>query len=162
MCTQLGNMCTQLGNIRTQVGNKTFLTNYFLFAVIHYTATVGEGDETRATLNGDKKYEFQTGDKLVILGENISGDLTLTTGAGTASATFSGDLTYNGSGTPAAGLRDGTSLFDDGSLGYYWLSTYDTESYSLLLDFNSSNAGTYYGLYDFGQRCLGYSVRPAQ
>ena len=74
MCTQLGNMCTQLGNIRTQVGNKTFLTNYFLFAVIHYTATVGEGDETRATLNGDKKYEFQTGDVLRISGENIRPD----------------------------------------------------------------------------------------
>ena len=72
--------------------------------VIHYTATVGEGDETRATLNGDKKYVFQTGDKLVITGENISGDLTLTMGAGTASATFSGNLTYSGDGTPADDL----------------------------------------------------------
>ena len=46
--------------------------------VIHYTATVGEGDETRATLNSSKKYEFQTGDKLVITGTDISGELTLT------------------------------------------------------------------------------------
>jgi len=73
--------------------------------VIHYTATVGEGDETRATLNSEKKYEFQTGDKLVITGTNISGDLTLATGAGTASATFSGDLTYTGEGSPADNLE---------------------------------------------------------
>jgi len=73
--------------------------------VIHYTATVGEGDETRATLNGEKKYEFQEGDKLVITGTNISGELTLATGAGTASATFSGDLTYTVEGTPANDLE---------------------------------------------------------
>ena len=72
--------------------------------VIHYTATVGEGDETRATLDGEKKYVFQTGDKLVITGTDISGDLTLAEGAGTASATFSGDLTYSGSDTPADDL----------------------------------------------------------
>lgn len=72
--------------------------------VIHYTATVGEGDETRATLNSSKKYEFQTGDKLVITGTDIGGELTLTGDPGTT-ATFSGDLTYNGSGTPADNLE---------------------------------------------------------
>ena len=72
--------------------------------VIHYTATVGEGDETRATLNSEKKYEFQTGDKLVITGTDISGDLTLTGDPGTT-ATFEGDLTYTGSGTPADELE---------------------------------------------------------
>ena len=71
--------------------------------VIHYTATVGEGDETRATLNSSKKYVFQTGDKLVISGENISGDLTLTGDPGTT-ATFEGDLNYTGDGTPADDL----------------------------------------------------------
>ena len=71
--------------------------------VIHYMATVGEGDETRATLNSSKKYVFQTGDKLVISGENISGDLTLTGDPGTT-ATFEGDLNYTGDGTPADDL----------------------------------------------------------
>lgn len=72
--------------------------------VIHYTATVGEGDETRATLNSSKKYEFQTGDKLVITGTDISGELTLTGDPGTT-ATFEGDLNYTGEGTPADDLE---------------------------------------------------------
>ena len=91
--------------------------------VIHYTATVGEGDETRATLNESKKYVFQAGDKLVITGTDISGELTLATGAGTASATFSGDLTYEGSGTPADDLTlnavlESTSKPNDMTLTY--------------------------------------------
>ena len=75
--------------------------------VIHYTATVGEGDETRATLNSSKKYEFQTDDKLVITGTNISGELTLKAGdeGKSSNATFEGDLTYEGDGTPAADLE---------------------------------------------------------
>ena len=73
--------------------------------VIHYSATVGEeSSNTRATLNGSKQYEFQTGDVLHITGTDISGDLTLTSGAGTASATFEGDLTFTGEGTPADDL----------------------------------------------------------
>ena len=72
--------------------------------VIHYTATVGEGDETRATLNGGKKYEYQVGDKLVITGTDISGELTLTGDPGTT-ATFEGDLNYTGDGTPADNLE---------------------------------------------------------
>ena len=72
--------------------------------VIHYSATVSDGTSTRATLNSSKQYEFQTGDKLVVTGTNISGDLTLSSGAGTANATFEGDLTYTGSGTPANDL----------------------------------------------------------
>ena len=72
--------------------------------VIHYSATVSDGTSTRATLNGSKEYEFQTGDKLRITGTDISGDLTLTSGAGTANATFEGDLTFIGAGSPADDL----------------------------------------------------------
>ena len=63
--------------------------------IIHYEATVNNGNQTRATLIGDNKYVFETGDKLYVWGDNISGELTLTRGAGDNSdAVFSGDLTY--------------------------------------------------------------------
>ena len=74
-------------------------------SIIHYSATVSDGSNTRATLDDDKKYIFETGDILSITGTSISGDLTLKNGAGTNSATFEGDLTYTGSGTPDASLE---------------------------------------------------------
>ena len=74
-------------------------------SVIHYSATVSDGSNTRATLDDKKKYIFETGDILRITGTNISGDLTLTEGAGTNSAIFEGDLAYTVSGTPDASLE---------------------------------------------------------
>ena len=77
---------------------------------IPYTVTVG-GDKatTRATVDSDNKtLRFATGDKLYIWGENIKGVLDITDGVGsTDNATFSGELTYSGSGsgTPAADLE---------------------------------------------------------
>lgn len=75
---------------------------------IPYTVTVG-GDEatTRATVDSDNKtLHFATGDKLYIWGEDIQGVLDITDGVGsTDNATFSGELTYSGSGTPAANLE---------------------------------------------------------
>ncbi|MCR5159925.1 MAG: hypothetical protein K6D37_12490 [Prevotella sp.] len=75
---------------------------------IPYTVTVG-GDEatTRATVDGDNKtLKFATGDKLYITGTDIKGVLDLKAGdAGKATgATFSGELTYSGSGSPADNL----------------------------------------------------------
>ena len=75
---------------------------------IPYTVTVG-GDEatTRATVDGDNRtLKFATGDKLYITGTNIKGVLSLKAGdEGKASgATFSGELTYSGSGSPADNL----------------------------------------------------------
>ena len=74
---------------------------------IPYTVTVG-GDEatTRATVDGDNKtLKFASGDKLYITGTDIQGVLEIQDGIGSASnATFSGDLTYDGSGSPADDL----------------------------------------------------------
>ena len=75
---------------------------------IPYTVIVG-GDEatTRATVDGNNKtLRFATGDKLYITGENIQGVLDLKDGDEnkTTGATFSGDLTYSGSGSPASDL----------------------------------------------------------
>lgn len=63
---------------------------------IFYTATVG--DDTRATVDSDNKtIKFAEGDKLYISSDtrtDLRGYLTLTSGAGTASASFSGKLYY--------------------------------------------------------------------
>ena len=78
---------------------------------IPYTVTVGGGDATtRATVKDDPKDRqlyFASGDKLYITGTNIKGVLSLQAGdEGKASgATFSGDLTYSGEGSPAANLE---------------------------------------------------------
>lgn len=71
--------------------------------IIPYMVTVNGESSTRATVDGDlKKLYFAAGDKLYISGTNISGVMDIQTGAGTASATFSGSLTYTGGGTPAS------------------------------------------------------------
>ena len=75
---------------------------------IPYTVTVG-GDEatTRATVDADNKtLKFASGDKLYITGTNIQGVLDLQDGVGASSnATFSGELTYTGEGSPADNLE---------------------------------------------------------
>ena len=72
---------------------------------IPYTVTVNGGATTRATVDSDNKtLKFADGDKLYITGTNIKGVLDIQTGATTASATFSGDLTYSGEGSPASDL----------------------------------------------------------
>lgn len=75
--------------------------------LIPYTATVGNDIPTRVTLSGvdDGVYLFETGDKLYVWGENIKGELTLTSGNGSYEANFSGDLKWSGgSEEPASDL----------------------------------------------------------
>ena len=82
---------------------------------IPYSVTVNGGEggaTTRATVADDpsdatnyhKTLYFADGDKLYVTGTNIKGVLNIQAGMGTASATFSGDLTYSSSGTPASDL----------------------------------------------------------
>ena len=72
---------------------------------IPYSVTVNEGATTRATVESDNKtLKFADGDKLYISGTDIQGVLDIQTGMGTTFSTFSGDLTYSGSGTPASEL----------------------------------------------------------
>lgn len=60
---------------------------------------------------------------------------------------------------PAAGYRDGSCLYDQGSYGFYWSSSLysDNPSLAWYLDFYSSNV-----LVNNGSRCLGFSVRAVQ
>lgn len=72
---------------------------------IPYSVTVNEGATTRATVESDNKtLKFADGDKLYISGTDIQGVLDIQTGTGTTFSTFSGNLTYSGSGTPASDL----------------------------------------------------------
>ena len=72
---------------------------------IPYSVTVNEGATTRATVESDNKtLKFADGDKLYISGTDIQGVLDIQTGTGTTFSTFSGVLTYSGSGTPASDL----------------------------------------------------------
>jgi hypothetical protein len=81
------------------------LTQQSAEKTIPYTVTVGQDEaaSTRATVDSDlKTLKFATGDKLYVTGTNISGVLSIQTGTGTASATFSGDLTYTGAAPTAS------------------------------------------------------------
>ena len=76
---------------------------------IPYTVTVSDDATTRATVSDDpmdRQLYFATGDKLYITGADIKGVLDLQAGdEGKATgATFSGELTYSGSGSPADDL----------------------------------------------------------
>lgn len=87
---------------------------------IPYTVTVGHGEAagTRATVDSDlKTLKFASGDKLYVSGTNISGVLDIQTGTGSASATFSGGLTYTGSGTPADDLELSATLVGSSNVG---------------------------------------------
>ena len=74
---------------------------------IPYSVTVNDGAATtRSTVDSDNKtLRFATGDKLYITGTNVKGVLEITSGVGeTTGATFSGNLTYTGDGSPASDL----------------------------------------------------------
>lgn len=76
---------------------------------IPYTVTVSDDAATRATVSDDptnRQLYFASGDQLYITGTDIQGVLDLQAGdEGKATgATFSGELTYSGSGSPADDL----------------------------------------------------------
>lgn len=81
---------------------------------IPYTVTVGDGSNSgdaaksskRASIDSDlKTLRFAEGDQLYVWGQDIKGVLDIQTGAGeTSGATFSGNLTYTGNGTPSDDL----------------------------------------------------------
>ena len=77
-------------------------------SILPYSVTVQPEKETRASFSGSSigegQYIFAEGDKLYITGAEgqIYGELSLASGAGTGSATFSGDLTCTGGFEPTA------------------------------------------------------------
>ena len=76
-------------------------------SVVHYRVTVGEGSDTKSSLNHLNQYIFETGDQLyVVSGTDMYGVLNLVAGAGDTHATFEGDLMCLDDFTPG----DGTLL----------------------------------------------------
>ena len=65
---------------------------------VPFAATVSDCNATRATLDNNNKYIFEAGDKLIIAGENIRGELTLREGdeGKHNDACFEGDIEYQG------------------------------------------------------------------
>ena len=89
---------------------------------IPYSVTVNEGAATnRASVDSDNKtLKFAADDKLHIFGPNISGVLTLKSGdeGKSSGATFDGDLTYSGSGSPASDLQLAAVLVGTNNKGW--------------------------------------------
>ncbi len=89
---------------------------------IPYSVTVNEGVATnRASVDSDNKtLKFAAGDKLYITGMYISGVLTLKSGdeGKSSGATFEGDLTYTGGGSPASNLTLAAVLVGTNNQGW--------------------------------------------
>ena len=68
-----------------------------------------DGDVVTCTISGSD-FLFAVGDKVYVSGTGISGVLDIQSGTGTASATFSGSLTYTGEGTPSSDLALNATL----------------------------------------------------
>lgn len=132
---------------------------------IPYSVTVNEGATTRATVESDNKsLKFADGDKLYISSTDIQGVLNIQTGMGTTFSTFSGDLTYSGSGTPAWDLSltatlvsaqqtDGSEVTINATTGAVTVN-YPTTSYcgdvaTAVQKYSNLTGTSYYGLKSF-------------
>ena len=77
---------------------------------------------------------------------------------GVAGRRFTSRINGNSIFFPASGVYDGTSLNLRGSNGFYWSSSYMSETNAYLLSFSSSSVGPAYG----SLRRLGFSARAVQ
>jgi len=77
---------------------------------------------------------------------------------GVAGRRFTSRINGNSIFFPASGNYDGTSLYNRGSNGYYWSSSYVSESYACYLYFNSGDVNPAGNIY----RRRGFSARAVQ
>ena len=77
---------------------------------------------------------------------------------GVAGRRFTSRINGNSIFFPASGYYNGTSLNDRGSYGYYWSSTWYSETNARSLNFNSSNVNPQ----NNDSRRLGFTVRAVQ
>ena len=77
---------------------------------------------------------------------------------GVAGRRFTSRINGNSIFFPASGVYDGTTLDSRGSSGYYWSSSYISETYAYFVNFNSDGVNP---ASDYDRR-LGFSVRAVQ
>ena len=77
---------------------------------------------------------------------------------GVAGRRFTSRINGNSIFFPAAGFYDGTTLSSRGSSGFYWSSTWYSETYARYMGFDSTGVGPQN---NYGRR-LGFSVRAVQ
>lgn len=77
---------------------------------------------------------------------------------GVAGRRFTSRINGNSIFFPASGLYDGTSLDGRGTSGFYWSSTWRSETYARVLSFSSSNVLPQ----DYSGRRRGFTVRAVQ
>ncbi len=143
-------------------GSKTTMTKYCMDS---YYGTVDnktelEPSDDAATVNWGSEWQMPSFEQLI---ELYNSGYTTTTGT-TMNGVYGRKITSKSNGNsiflPAAGSRGGTSLYNAGSYGCYWLRSLNTSnsSYaSYYLDFNSGHVSTY-----IGDRNSGKSVRPVR
>ncbi len=119
-----------------------------------------EPSDDAATVNWGSEWQMPSFEQLI---ELYNSGYTTTTGT-TMNGVYGRKITSKSNGNsiflPAAGSRGGTSLYNAGSYGCYWLRSLNTSnsSYaSYYLDFNSGHVSTY-----IGDRNSGKSVRPVR
>ena len=77
---------------------------------------------------------------------------------GVAGRRFTSNINGNSIFFPASGDYSGTTLYDRGSFGLYWSSSYISETNAYNMDFSSDGVGP---ADNYGRRC-GFSVRAVQ
>ena len=77
---------------------------------------------------------------------------------GVAGRRFTSNINGNSIFFPASGLYNDTTLYNRGSSGYYWSSTYYSETNARFLSFNSSEVNPTYN----DNRRYGFTVRAVQ
>ena len=77
---------------------------------------------------------------------------------GVAGRRFTSRINGNSIFFPASGLYNGTTLYDRGSYGYYWSSTWYSETHARGLNFDSTGVNPQYS----SRRRYGFSARAVQ
>ena len=77
---------------------------------------------------------------------------------GVAGRRFTSRINGNSIFFPASGIYNGTSLYDRGSNGHYWSSSYNSATGAYNLNFNSSSVNPA----DYRSRRLGFTARAVQ